>query len=345
MVSPVVSDLLIRPPKTSTTRILFIARHAPQEPNYACRSYPGDGGYPAYYHRVWQVLTDLGYRVRTANHCLALLAAPGHVDLVFSLYNRIPIDHPEIFVASTCAFLGLPNVGAGPNIRALAEDKWLSKLAARAVGIPVAEGAIYCSAEELAVPPPFVGPYFVKNRFGAASEGISVESIQDDWAGAAAVARALLERGLAVLVEAYIPGIDLTVPMLGGRQPIMLGVVRPRSDQIGGIITEHLKRDDPLGYELFRDDAAETAMRADVTALWVALGPMDYARLDYRFDPRSGRRVFLEFNICCHIGRSGAICLAAGQWGLDQADLLGHVVEYCLSRQSTTIREPRAWVS
>lgn len=339
MASPSVPDLLIRPPKTPSTRILFLARHVPEEPAYACQSFPGDGGYPAYYHRVWRVLGGLGYGVRTANQCLALLGAAGQTDLVFSLYNRMPINNPEIFVASTCEFLRLPCVGSRPNTRALAEDKWFSKLAAKAVGIPVAEGRVYASEEELAVPPPFAGPYFVKNRFGAASEGISAASIQDDWAGAARIAGELLARGMAVLVEAYIPGLDITVPVLGGAQPIVLGVVRPGSDKAGGIITEELKRDDPLGYEMFEAGQAEAGLRDDVARLWAAAGPMDYFRLDYRFDPRTGRRVFLEFNICCHIGRSGAICLAAAQWGLDQADVLGHVVEYSLRRQG----EGRSW--
>ncbi len=84
------------------------------------------------------------------------------------------------------------------------------------------------------------------------------------------------------------------------------------------------------------------AVDADVTALWKAAGPIDYLRLDYRFDPATGRRVFLEFNICCHIGRSGAICLAASQWGLTQADVLGHVVEFSLRRQGVS-RERRRW--
>jgi D-alanine-D-alanine ligase len=344
MVSPSVPDLLIRPPKTPSTRILFIARHAPEAPGYACRSFPGDGGYPAYYHRVWQVLSALGYGVRTASRCHALLDAAGTVDLVFSLYNRMPIENPEVFITSLCTFLRIPCLGAGPNIRALAEDKWLSKLTARAIGLPVAEGVVYASAPELAVPPAFPGPYFVKNRFGAASEGITAESIQDDWAGAARVARGLLKRGLSVLVEAYVPGLDLTVPVLGGKQPILLGVVQPGSDKAGGIITEDLKRDDPLGYRMFEAGPLDAAVQDDVTALWATAGPMDYFRLDYRFDPQSGRRVFLEFNICCHIGRSGAICLAAAQWGLDQADVLGHVVEYSLRRQAArSNQEARPW--
>jgi D-alanine-D-alanine ligase len=339
------SDMLLRPQRASSTRILFVARHAPEAPDHACRAFPGDGGYPAYYHRVWQVLTALGYDVRTTDRCRTLLDAAGSVDLVFSLYNRMPIDNPEIFIASLCTFLRLPCVGAGPNIRALAEDKWLSKLTARAVGLPVADGAVYASTEALAQAPAFPGPYFIKNRFGAASEGISAESIQEDWAGAARVAGGLLARGLSVLVEAYVPGLDLTVPVLGGREPIMLGVVQPRSDRVGGIITEDLKRDDPLGYAMFEAGDLATALRDDVAALWRAAGPMDYFRLDYRFDPQSGRRVFLEFNLCCHIGRSGAICLAASRWGLSQADVLGHVMEYSLRRQAPRPgQESRPWV-
>ena len=340
---PSVPELLIRPPSAPSTRILFIARHAPDEPAYVCRSFPGDGGYPAYYHRVWDKLCGLGYDVKTASDCLALYKAPGNIDLVFSLYNRIPINNPEIFVASTCEFLRLPYVGSRPNTRALAEDKWFSKLAAKAIGLPVAEGAIYARELDLATPPSFPGPYFVKNRFGAASEGISDQSIQDDWAGASRIAKGLLELGMSVLVESYAPGIDITIPVLGGQSPIFLGVVKPGTNQAGGIITEDLKRDDPLGYEMFDAGQAEADLRKDVSALWSMAGPMDYFRLDYRFDPATGKRIFLEFNICCHIGRSGAICLAASQWGLNQSDVLGHVIEYSRLRQITN-QEDRPWV-
>jgi D-alanine-D-alanine ligase len=136
---------------------------------------------------------------------------------------------------------------------------------------------------------------------------------------------------MQVLVERYVSGIDITVPVLGGQ--VMLGVVQPNSNKAGGIITEDLKRDDPLGYGLIDTGKTESLLAADVRALWQAAGPMDYFRMDYRFDPDTGKRTFLEFNICCHIGRSGAICLAASRWSLSQEDVLGHVVEYSLKRQ------------
>ena len=340
---PSIPELLIVPPKQPSTRILFIARHAPQEPDYSCRSFPGDGGYPAYYRRIWEALTEIGYPVTTANDGLAPLRAKGEADLVFSLYNRMPINNPEVFIPSLCEFLKIPCVGARPNVRALAEDKWFSKLAAQSAGLPVSPGAVFGTVEDLKTPPYFEGPYFIKHRFGAASDGITAESIQDDWQGASRVAASLIENGMEALVERYAPGFDITVPVLGGRQPIMLGVVRPRSDKEGGIITEDLKRSDPLGYELFEAGRAGNDLQDEVAALWQTAGPMDYFRLDYRFDPETGRRIFLEFNICCHIGRSGAICLAASQWGLSQTDLLGHVIEYSLRRQASN-RGRRPWV-
>ncbi len=228
-VPPPIADHLIR--TRSAARVLFLARSAPEAPGYACRSFPGDGGYPAYYHRVWRTLGELGYRVSTASQCRDLFGAAGQTDLVFSLYNRMPIRNPEVFVASTCEQLHLAYVGAPPNVRALAEDKWFSKLAARAIGIPTAEGAIYDCPADLKSSPPFAGPYFVKNRFGAASEGVSGQSIQGDWAGAARVALSLMQRGMSVLVELYAPGIDITVPVLGGDAPMTLGIVRPGSDR------------------------------------------------------------------------------------------------------------------
>jgi len=334
---------LLRPANPEATRVFFLARSAPLAPDYAVASFPGDGGYPAYYHRIFHTLRELGYTVTTSNQCRALYSEPNEIDLVFSLYNRMAIDNPEVFVAATCEFLRLPMIGAKPNIRALAEDKWMTKNFFRSLGLPVADGAIYNRPEDLSVPPPFSGPFFVKNRFGAASEGISEDSIQDDWEGAKNAAEKLFARGMAVLVERYAPGVDVTLPVIGADEPLILDLVQPRSDRAGEIITEDLKRDDPLGYALYDAGAHYHAFAEDARKLWAAAGPIDYLRLDYRFDEKTGQRVFLEFNICCHIGRSGAICLAAARHGLTQSDLIGHIVEYSLRRHWRAV-ETRKWV-
>lgn len=337
------SSTFFRPSAPEETRILYLAEYAPEPPTFSAKAFPGDGGYPEYHYEVWSTLKDLGYSVTSSAAISSSLFARGNCDFVFSLYNRMPINNSEIFVSALCEFVGVPYLGAPPNIRALAEDKWLSKLAARSLGIPVPDGIPYRLFEDLNVAPDFPGPYFVKHRFGAGSEGITTECLQDDWSGTRRVAEAFMSRGEEVLVEAFASGIDVTVPVLGDSgTPWILGYVHPRSDKREAILTEDLKMSDPLGYELTSIENRDGFVN-DIHALWRAAAPMDYLRMDYRYDARSGTRLFLEFNICCFLGQEGAICLAASQWHMTQNDVLGHVVEYSLLRQRGR-RDHHEWV-
>lgn len=328
-----IAQHILKPGSGEMPNILFIAEYAPDESSPHAKSFPGDGGYPEYHYWIWKTLEEIGYRMRSSSQPTSALFARGNVDFVFSLYNRMPLNNSEVLVSAFCEYARIPYLGAPPNIRALAEDKWLSKLAAIAIGIPVNAGIPYRCEASLAETPKFPGPYFVKDRFGAGSEGISAESLQDTWAGAKKVAAQRIAQGIPVIVERYAPGIDITVPILGGDVPIMLGIVHPRSNKPGNILTEDLKMSDPLGYELYDPGATSSDFRTDLLALWSAAGPMDYLRMDYRYDPTTGQRSFLEFNICCYIGAGGAICLAGADHGLTQTDILGHVVEFGLRRQ------------
>ncbi len=326
---------LLRPRVPGQTRILYLARFAPDDPVYEMKADGVLSGYAEYHFNLYKALTEIGYAVTSSSKPYAAWTAGGNVDFVFSMLNRMPFRNPEIHVPSVCEYLRLPYLGAPPNIRALAEDKYLSKLAFRALGLPVAEGRAYARGQP-APPPAFRGPYFVKDRFGAASEGITADCLQEDWEGAARIVRRLHEQGRDVLVEAYCPGIDVTVPVIGHDPYLLLGHVSPCSDKAGNILTEDLKADDHLGNQLVDVGGVKAAIEDDVAALWQALGPIDYFRVDYRWDPETGKRQVLEINICCYLGRHGALCLAGQEWGFSRSDILAHVVEYSLARQKGT---------
>jgi D-alanine-D-alanine ligase len=341
--SPCIAQHILRPDANEKPSILFIAEYAPDEFAPRAKTFNGDGGYPEYHYSIYKTLGELGYRMRSSAQPTSALFAGGNIDFVFSLYNRMPVNNSEILVSAFCEYVRIPYLGAPPGIRALAEDKWLTKLAARSIGIPTIEGLPYSSQESLAQAPAFPGPYFVKDRFGAGSEGITVRSLQTTWEGARAVAAQRIAEGVPVLVERYAPGIDITVPILGGSSPLLLGFVHPRSDKPGNILTADLKMNDPMGYELRDLSTASNDIHADMMALWSAAGPMDYLRMDYRYDPDTGQRWFLEFNLCCYIGTDGAICIAGAGQGLSQSDILGHVVEFGLRRQRGS-RQHLKWV-
>jgi D-alanine-D-alanine ligase len=308
-----------------------MAPYAPDAPGYQLNPYTEDGTYPHYHYETFRRLQRLGFRVESTSKPYTIVHAGGAVDFVFSLFNRMPIRNSEIFVSSYCEYLGVPYLGAPPNVRAAAEDKYISKLVAESMGIPVPRGVPYHRGITPLDGAPFPGPYFIKDRFGAASEKISVESVQSDWSGARTIIEWLWDEGTDALVEEYVDGIDVTVPVIGDTAPRSLGVFEPVSDKPGRILTHDLKLTDHLGYREL--DLREEWVALDAQRLWDALGAIDYFRVDYRVDPVTGRRRFLELNICCYIGEHGPFGIAANRefTGLDT--LLNHVVAYSLLRQ------------
>lgn len=321
-------------------RVLFLAPYAPDAPDYTTKPYKGNGGYPQYHHSIFRLLKEIGCQVESSSKPYAILHARGNVDYVFSLLNRFPIENPEIFISSYCEFAGVPYLGASPNIRAVAEDKWLLKLSFRGLGLPAARGIVVgrdaCfpaqAPEELAG----VSTFFVKKRFGAASDCITEANIASNWEAAASRAREIMALGHDVLVEEFCPGVDYTVPVLGGPEPLLLGFVRPGSDRKEGIITGDLKLHDHLGYAWAEDEiapAVQADIRNDVSTLWRAFGPIDYFRLDYRIDPVAGVRKLIEMNICCYIGKSGPFAMGAQRLGISHGDLMKSILNYSYGRQ------------
>lgn len=330
-------------PRPESFRVLYLASYAPDFPDFAVKPFEGDGGYPQYHYNIYAALKDLGYQVFSASKPYAIQHARGNVDYVFSLLNRMPISNSEIFISSFCEFARIPYLGARPNIRALAEDKYLTKLSAQSLNIPVPTGLPHSKGTPLPTEPPFSGPYFIKDRFGAASEGISEANICGDWGDACDRARQMAETFGDILIEKFCPGIDVTVVVLGGITPMVLGFVQPNSDKNGNILTEDLRLTDYLGYQIVDVGQMESLFLKDVDAVWRAFGPIDYFRVDYRVDFETNRRWLLEINICCHIGKSGAICLAARQHGLSQLDLLRHITAFSLERQQVSGQQ-REWI-
>lgn len=320
-------------------RVLYLAPYAPDGPDFSVKPYKGNGGYPQYHHSIFRLLQGIGCEVFSSSKPYAILQARGNVDYVFSLLNRIPMENPEIFISSYCEFARIPYLGAPPNIRATAEDKWLMKLAFTGLGLPVAPGTVVSKLSEPPASPPQqlvnAKRFFVKKRFGAASDCITEDNIADDWSAASHCARTLHAQGHDALIEEFCPGTDYTVPVVGGLDgPTILGFVKPGSDKKEGILTGDLKLHDHLGYEWAElPEQVQGRIREDVMTVWRGLGPIDYFRLDYRIDPATGTRRLIEMNICCYIGKSGPFAMGAEKFGLSHGELMKAILQYSLDRQ------------
>lgn len=335
MTYPIRDLLKLTPSQRERLDVLFLAQYAPEPGAPRPELHPEHGVLPRYNHELFHTLTGLGLRCTPCRSLEDLVRSTHQPNYVFTLLNRAPFRNSEVFTSSFCEWLGVPYLGAPPNVRALAEDKHLTKLTARSLGIPTAPW-VTCAADGPLPPAPgFPGPWFVKPRFGAASAGISEDSIQETEAGLHARLRFFQEQGQSCLVEALIPGVDLTVPVLGGAEPLLLGAAEEVSALPHGIVTHRQKRllDGGRERRLVPPGPLAEQLRDYTLRLCGAVKEFDYLRADFRRHRDTGELFLLEFNIGCNLGSHAAVMFAARQAGFEQADVVEHILRHSLDRQ------------
>ena len=110
---------------------------------------------------------------------------------------------------------GVPYVGAGVTASALCMDKDLFKAVLRDRGIPVTRNVTLRDGD--AIENPFGYPVFVKPARLGSSVGISKVRGEEELGPAVELARRHDEK---VLVEEFVPGVEVEVGVLGNRRPI-----------------------------------------------------------------------------------------------------------------------------
>jgi D-alanine-D-alanine ligase len=341
------SLLRLDPATKRELRVIFLARQAPLElhgprPELHERF----GVEPRYNYEIMSILQQMDIDCVPCRSLDDFDQLVQDANFVFTIFNRAGFRNGEIYVSLQCEKLGVPYLGAPPNLRALAEDKSFAKHLACSIGLKTVPWKTYGLHERLD-PPPFAGPYFVKPRFGAASEGISVESIQNDWHGLKAQIENLLDQRKDAIVEQCINGTDVTVPVLGGEQSIILDVIEEVSDLPSGICTYRQKRllDKGRVRRTLGNPELAQKISADVERFCAHVRPFDYLRVDFHLCKKTQNAYFLEFNIGCNLGSHAAIMFAATNRGIEQKRIIEHILAYSLLRQGKIVVQPSQQLS
>jgi D-alanine-D-alanine ligase len=227
-------------------------------------------------------------------------------------------------IAGALEMAGIPYTHSGVTASAVAMDKNLTKIIAGANGIAIAADKILTRGE-LSKGHPLQPPYVVKPLANGSSVGVTI--VQNDIAVAAGDAN---ER---VLVERYIPGIELTVGVLGDE---VLGITQldPKNHfydyqaKYTSGITDHI-----VNPEL-PADIVET-LKTNALKIHRLLGCRDVSRSDFRYNETDGA-VFLEVNT--HPGMTDLSLLPeqAAARGIDFTQLVVTLLEMALSRAPLT---------
>ena len=287
-------------------------------------------------------LRELGYTPEPVGNLAALagrLLAGERWDLVFNIAEGLYGVGRESQVPALLDAWRIPYTFSDPLVLALTLHKGMAKHVARDCGVPTPAFRVVSEAADLdAVDLPF--PLFCKPVAEGSSKGVSPASRVLSRDALGTVCRDLLARfRQPVLVEAYLPGREFTVGVLGtGRAASVLGVLevvlRPEAER--DVYSYHNKEhyDELVEYRLM-DDAEARAAAGVALAVWRTLGCRDGGRVDVRLDG-AGRPHFLEVNPLAglHPQRSD-LAILARQVGLGYGGLIERILDSARGRVGT----------
>ncbi len=294
---------------------------------------------PATIDAITDVLTRRGVevdRIGHVRHLAARLVAGDRWEFVFNIAEGLRGIGREAQVPALLDAWDIPYTFSDPLVLALTLDKGMTKRVVRDAGIPTPAFAVVRDSHDARqVDLPY--PLFVKPLAEGTGKGISAASRAENPAALVSTCGELIAKfRQPMLVETYLPGREFTVGIAGtGAEAGILGVMEiiltAEAEPFGYSFENKERYEGRVSYRLADDAEAE---RAGETALraWRVLGCRDGGRLDLRSD-HTGEPNFIEANPLAglHPVKSDLVILARLA-GISYDDLLGRIVDSCLSR-------------
>lgn len=235
--------------------------------------------------------------------------------------------------------LGIPYTGSGIRASAVGMHKVTTKTILAAHRIPVPAGTVIRRGESISSSKALRAfnlrwPIVVKPASEGSTIGVTIVKKPDQWNDALTLAHRY--DGDAV-VEAYVPGHEVTVALLGrqGESPLVLPAVEIVSP--GGFYDFSAK------YEKGKTQyLCPAPLSASITKEIRALGLRTYevlecagaVRVDFRITPR-GRPYVLEVNTVPGMTETSLLPMAAAQAGIGYDELTEKILESAVARMNT----------
>jgi len=264
-------------------------------------------------------------------------------DLVVNLCESLAADsRGEMAVPCLLDLLGLPYTGSSALSLGLALHKNKAKELLRARGVRTPDFVAVSRLDEVAaVTLPF--PLIVKPSREDASVGLDFDSVVEDGASLLrAVERVLTTFHQPALVERFIAGREIYVPLLGNHPRTAL----PLTEVVFGQSFKHRphivsytakwETDSPeyrdtAPHPCALDEAAQERLVVMAAAAFDALECRDYGRVDFRLS-LEGEPFVIDINPNCDLHPTAGFAKAAASVGLEYRALAKRLVEIALER-------------
>jgi D-alanine-D-alanine ligase len=232
--------------------------------------------------------------------------------------------------------IGLPYTGSGVQASAVGMHKVVTKTLLAAHGIPVPAGTVVTrgdapSLAKILKQAKLKLPVVVKPASQGSTIGVTIVRQPKEWKGALALAH---RYDSDALVEAYIPGHEVTVSLLGAaaQTPKVLPAVEiVAPDGFYDFSAKYQKGKTrylcpaPLPAKILR------AIGSLAQRTYQVLGCEGAARVDFRITPK-GRPFVLEINTVPGMTETSLLPMAAAQAGIDYDSLVECILRSALDR-------------
>lgn len=240
--------------------------------------------------------------------------------------------------------LRIPYTGSGIQASAIGMHKVTTKTLLASARIPVPAGTVVkrggnVSGATLLRAEKLRWPLVVKPASQGSTIGVTIVRKPSQWRDALALAH---RYDVDAMVEAYIPGHEVTVSIIGGRDvsPLVLPAVEIVAP--GGFYDFAAKYEKGKTQYLCPAPvsvAVTRQIRMLALRTYQALGCEGAARVDFRITPR-GRPVVLEINTAPGMTETSLLPMAAAQARIDYDELTERILESALTRAvALTIRQ------
>jgi len=311
-------------------KILFLAKWAEGDGTPDSE----DGTHATYHYELRETLRTIGFNVEACGRYERLFEARDY-DFLFTLFNRGGFVNSEMLAPLISSYNKIPYLGASPILRGLGDDKHLMKLAAENRGLSTPNWEIYRRGCPSVSAPDFkVDRLVVKPNASSASWGIKS---MECWADAKEHIEYLHELGHDAIVEEFVDGYELAVPIIGGKGPWILPIVRFLVDDPLAIRSyeqkRHLTVSDDVVLEIYKEQPIIDRLHVHAENILPEIWPCDYARMEFKYDPATDALNFLEINLSCNLWSKKAVPFSARGAGVEYPELIETILCHSMLRQ------------
>lgn len=289
---------------------------------------------------IAHAIEDLGHRAIFIGSGMKLLSDFGHVgksvDIVFNIAEGYYGRAREAQVPALLELAGMPFVGSDVTALSMAMNKWHTKVLAMHYGIRTPDFRVVRDFDEVENCRPKQFPVIAKLCYQGSAMGLRRNSVVHDPGELKRLLRYLLKAyKQTLLVEEFIPGKEIDVPIIGNQPKNAFGVVGltlgNRLDLKSDFLTSKIVRDDRYGFRYPLKEPFVPQAERDAVKMYNLLDCRDFGRMDMRIDSQD-RPYLLEVNPLPFLGKHSSFNEIAKKT-IGYTEMIGLILNSALARQ------------